>query len=176
MEQVIGLSYIPNYITEQEETDIINLINEQVWNTELTRRTQHYGYTYPYDTKDVLLPTTPIPYFMTYLSTRLSEEYAIQFDQVIVNEYEPGQGISAHIDHKKLFDDTIISISMGSPCVMKFDQINTNNSVEKILEPRSLLVLQGDSRYKWRHSIPSRKKDNGIPRNKRISLTFRKKK
>jgi hypothetical protein len=84
MEQVPGLTYIPNYITEQEECDIIKLINDHVWNIELTRRTQHYGYTYPYDTKNILLPTTPIPEALSYLTTRLSEEYAIQFDQLIV--------------------------------------------------------------------------------------------
>ena len=171
-----GLTYIPNYITEQEECDITNLINEHVWNTELTRRTQHYGYTYPYDTKNILLPTTPIPEEITYLVDKLSEEYAVQFDQLIVNEYEPGQGISAHIDHAKLFDDTIISISMGSSCVMKFEQVGTANIYEIVLEPKSLLVLQNDARYKWKHSIPARKKDNNIPRSKRISLTFRKKK
>ena len=171
-----GLIYIPNYITEQEETNIINLINNQNWNTELTRRTQHYGYTYPYDTKDVLQPTTAIPLALRYLVNKLSEEYKTEFDQLIVNEYEPGQGISAHIDHKKLFDDTIISISMGSQCVMKFEQINTDNIIEQLLEQRSLVALQCDARYKWKHSIPSRKKDNNIPRSKRISLTFRKKK
>jgi alkylated DNA repair protein alkB family protein 8 len=59
---------------------------------------------------------------------------------------------------------------------MKFEQVGTANIYEKVLEPKSLLVLQSDARYKWKHSIPARKKDNNIPRSKRISLTFRKKK
>jgi alkylated DNA repair dioxygenase AlkB len=33
-------------------------------------------------------------------------------DQLIVNEYEPGQGISAHIDCGSCFDDTIAILSL----------------------------------------------------------------
>ena len=40
-------------------------------------------------------------------------------DQLIVNDYAPGQGIPAHVD-APLFTDTIISISLGSSCVMEF--------------------------------------------------------
>lgn len=42
------------------------------------------------------------------------------------------------------------------------------------LEPRSLLILKDDARYKWKHGITSRKSDNGVKRQKRVSLTFRK--
>jgi hypothetical protein len=34
--------------------------------------------------------------------------------------------------------------------------------------------MKGDSRYKWKHSIASRKKDNGVPRKTRYSLKYRK--
>ena len=41
---------------------------------------------------------------------------------MIVNEYEPGQGISPHIDNVKLFDAVVVSVSLGSECVMQFTQ------------------------------------------------------
>jgi len=48
----------------------------------------------------------------------MNEEYV--FDMVIVNEYEPGQGIASHIDNAKLFDHIIVSLSLGSDVVMNF--------------------------------------------------------
>lgn len=42
-----------------------------------------------------------------------------------------------------------------------------------MLARRSLLILSGDSRYKWKHGIQHRKKDMGIMRKTRYSLTFR---
>ena len=68
-------------------------------------------------------------------------------DQVIINEYQPGQGIFAHIDCVPCFADTIASLSLGSPCVMDFTHRKTGEKSSLLLEPRSLLVLTGDARY-----------------------------
>jgi alkylated DNA repair dioxygenase AlkB len=98
-------------------------------------------------------------------------------DQVIINEYQPGQGITPHIDCIPCFGETIVSISLNSPCVMEFTHSNANERIVKLLEPRSLIVLEGDARYKWQHAIPKRKTDNWsgqkFTRGRRISLTFR---
>ena len=49
---------------------------------------------------------------------------------------------------------------------------------EILLEPKSLIVITDESRYKWTHGIPSREKDKWMGkinyRKTRISLTFRK--
>lgn len=99
-------------------------------------------------------------------------------DQIIINEYQSGQGISTHIDCVPCFSNTIASLSLGSPCVMDFAHSETGKKSSLLLEPRSLLVLSGDARYLWQHSIAGRKTDrfNGqtIQRTRRISLTFRK--
>lgn len=42
------------------------------------------------------------------------------------------------------------------------------------LEPRSLLILKDDARYQWKHGIAAGKSDNGVKRQRRVSLTFRK--
>ena len=46
-----------------------------------------------------------------------------------------------------------------------------------LLEERSLVVLSGEARYQWKHSIPFQNFDviGGfeIPRRRRLSLTFR---
>ena len=54
-----GLSLQPNVITAEKEHEIISWLDNQTWSTELSRRTQHYGYNYNYKSKD-LTPGTPI--------------------------------------------------------------------------------------------------------------------
>jgi len=39
-----GLIIIPNFITKDEEEQLINEINNNEWNNDLHRLTQHYGY------------------------------------------------------------------------------------------------------------------------------------
>jgi len=168
-----GLKYIENFITVEEEQTLLNEINKMPWDNTLKRLTQHYGYKYPYKSKNKLEPTIPIPDFCLEIKERLEKEFDRTFDQLIINQYEPGQGISAHTDHVKLFGDTIISLSLGSPCIMNF--AHGGNIIDIPLARRSLAILQNDSRYKWTHSIVGRKSDNGIPRSIRISMTFRQK-
>ena len=92
-----------------------------------------------------------------------------------MNEYEPGQGISKHVDCVPCFGNAIASLSLGSTCVMEFSRPEAK--VPVLLEPRSVVILQGDARYHWCHAIPARKNDTYagrlIPRSRRISLTFR---
>ena len=100
-------------------------------------------------------------------------------DQVIVNEYLPGQGISAHVDCEPCFKDTIVSLSLGSNCVMNFtNKLDKAKRIPIWLEPRSLIVMKGEARYKWLHSIPARGWDEWEgerhDRKRRVSLTFRK--
>lgn len=99
-------------------------------------------------------------------------------DQLIINEYLPGQGITDHIDCEPCFGDTILSISLGSSIGMNFTDTNTNEKIPLILNAKSAIILSDDVRYRWKHGIQSKKSDmiNGmkILRGRRISLTFRK--
>ncbi|MBX9726148.1 MAG: alpha-ketoglutarate-dependent dioxygenase AlkB [Rickettsiales bacterium] len=174
-----GLRYVSNFIATEEEEKLIHIIDKQPWLTDLKRRVQHYGYRYDYKARGLAsdLYLGPIPEWLQFYCKKLqSEGYFGQMpDQVIVNEYLPGQGIAAHTDCIPCFADTIASISLGSSCLMDFsnDSIRTSH----YLEPRSLLVLAGESRYQWKHGIAARKSDKVdgdiIQRARRISLTFR---
>ncbi len=171
-----GLTYVPTYISSEYEDELLKLIDIQNWNLELKRRTQHYGYKYDYTARsiDPSYYLGEMPYWIVELCHKLSLEsiFMEKPDQVIANEYIPGQGIAPHIDCIPCFSDTICSLSLASGCSMNL----TNGDIKKsiYLEPRSLLILKSEARYKWQHSIAARKSDNGIKRQRRISLTFRK--
>lgn len=178
---ISGLTYIPNFITKEEEHFLIENIDASPWINDLKRRVQHYGYKYDYKSRNVNDDAYlgPLPKWVMPVSQRLFAKgiFPAVPDQMIVNEYEPGQGISAHIDCVPCFGDTIASLSLGSSCIMEFSNPNTREKAEKLLEQRSLIVLSGKARYEWAHAIPGRKSDmmNGqkIYRLRRVSLTFR---
>jgi alkylated DNA repair dioxygenase AlkB len=174
-----GLSYIGDYINHVEESELINMIDQMAWMTNLKRRTQHYGYKYDYkskalDSSDYL---GALPYWLIDLASRLNSDGIFEStpNQVIVNEYLPGQGISPHIDCISCFGATVCSLSLSSPCIMEFS--NKTSKYMQLLERKSLLILKQCARYEWTHGIASRKYDlyDGykMPRERRISLTFR---
>jgi alkylated DNA repair dioxygenase AlkB len=179
---VSGLIYIPEFIDSAIESALIKTIDAQPWITELKRRVQHYGWRYDYKARSVTndLRIGVLPDWLQTYAVRLQQAGLFNEtpDQVIVNEYQSGQGISAHVDCVPCFADTISSLSLGSPCVMDFNHSKTGEKSSLLLEPRSLLVLTGDARYIWQHAIAGRKTDRYcgqiINRNRRVSLTFRK--
>jgi alkylated DNA repair dioxygenase AlkB len=162
-----GLSIIENFISPAEEMDLITYIDGQEWSNTLSRRVQHYGYEYGYKPPYSMTQTKPIPSNLMLFDDT--------FNQVIVNEYMPEQGISAHTDNIKLFGNKIISVSLLSPVIMNFAY--KNECFPVCLQPRSAVVLEDDARWKYTHEIPSRKSDmiNGerIKRGRRVSITFR---
>jgi hypothetical protein len=95
----------------------------------------------------------------------------LAFDQIIVNEYNPGQGISKHVD-SSVFDDLIISLSLESDIIMKVGNVNI------VLKRRSLLILCKEARWDVPHMISPRLNDtiDGVlqARERKVSITYRK--
>lgn len=178
---ISGLIYVPDFISAREQDFLLSQIDQQSWLTDLKRRVQHYGYKYDYKARTISNDAYlgPLPDWLASLSKKLHDNsiFLSASDQVIVNEYLPGQGISAHIDCVPCFADTIASLSLGSSCIMEFSNPKTGEKKSIVLEERSLIVLSGPARYEWQHAIPSRKSDiiNDIKteRTRRVSLTFR---
>lgn len=176
-----GLQYRADYLSQDEQSAYLSQVDEMPWQTDLKRRVQHYGYVYDYRRRriDPDMYRGPLPVPAQQLAERLHEDGYIDCvpDQMIVNEYQPGQGISAHIDCEPCFGDTIVSVSLGSACVMHFTYVETGENYSLLLEPGSVLSFTGEARYQWRHSIPARKTDvwkhQKIYRSRRVSLTFR---
>ncbi len=180
-----GLRHVQNYITEDQHDWLLNQIDnvhQHQWLDDLKRRVQHYGFKYDYRARKVNLDMRigELPKWLEELSCKLHEDRHIPeiADQVIINEYLPGQGISSHIDCEPCFEGTIASLSLGSGCVMNFThKSDRSRKIPVWLEPRSLIVLTGEARYDWLHGIPARKSDKWKghhKRKRRVSLTFRK--
>ncbi len=180
-ERIEGFTYIPDFITPSEEAGLIETIDQQPWLTDLKRRVQHYGWKYDYTARrvDASMWLGVLPeWLMDYCQRLYDEGHFLKLpDQVIINEYQPGQGIAPHVDCVPCFEETIASISLGSPCVMDFTHSSTGEKIVQRLEPRSLLIFSGEARYQWKHGIAARKTDKYqgqiIQRDRRISLTFR---
>jgi len=178
--EINGLLYVRNFIDRAEHDDLLSKIDSETWLTDLKRRVQHYGYKYDYKNHEInrSMFIAPLPDWAMKLVRRLHGIYSKSFpDQIIVNEYEPGQGIENHIDCKTCFQDTIISLSLGSACAMDFIKYGGNEKKTLWLEPRSLIVLKDEARYEWTHGIAKRKsdiwQDQKFLRSRRVSLTFR---
>jgi len=71
---------------------------------------QHYGYKYDYKTYNINVKCQPMPEFLNLLKLLLTDiciqlniiNNDYEFNQCIVNNYLPGQGISKHIDVKNM--------------------------------------------------------------------------
>lgn len=180
--KVPGLRYIPCYVSVSEEADLLEIVDALPWLPDLKRRVQHYGYRYDYKRRkaDPSLYLGPLPEWAQAIAHRLCRDqfFSEPPDQLIVNEYLPAQGITAHVDCIPCFGDSILSLSLGGPCVMTFAEIGTQQQIPVLLEPRSLVVMQGAARAAWKHAIAPRKTDviggRTIRRGRRVSLTFRK--
>lgn len=178
---ISGLTLISGYISQDRHNELLSCVDEQLWSNELKRRVQHYGYRYDYKARAVNETSYlgELPDWLASIAQRLYEDRIFNTipDQVIVNEYEPGQGISAHIDCTPCFGETIASLSLCSTCIMQLSNTKSGEKRDIPLHPSSLIVLSGAARYEWTHSIPARKSDiiSGIKqeRSRRVSLTFR---
>lgn len=174
---VQGLAYLPQLLTLAEQVKVLAAIDKMPWQDDLKRRVQHYGYKYDYKARAVnhSMYVGPLPRFAVEVAHRLMSHGLIDElpDQLIVNEYHAGQGISAHLDCEPCFKNTIVTISLGSTYEMDFISLESSEVRSTRLEPGSALVLRGAARDQWKHRIKARKNDHGVPRGRRVSLTYR---
>jgi len=176
-----GLSYVPDYLTSEQAQALVSELDRQVWRCDLKRRVQHYGYRYDYKARRARQQDSlgELPDWLLEIATKLYSDghFSKLPDQVIINEYHPGQGIAAHVDCVPCFGGQIGSISLLGGCMMRFAQVGSKRIVDQYLEPQSLVLMQGASRYDWTHAIAARKSDlvggQRVPRGRRVSLTFR---
>jgi len=175
MDSLPGLSLIEDFITNKEGDELIKIINTQEWNKKIKRWTQHYGFEYDYKNRSIQKKTLPIPNWLNPIILKITQKGIIKEipNQIIINRYLPGEGISPHIDLPHVFKNKIYSISLGSACIMNFSRKDKKIDIKV----NQQLIMKNDVRYKWKHGIKPVKTDliNGkrIKRTIRYSITFR---
>ncbi|CEF63667.1 Alkylated DNA repair protein alkB homolog 8 [Strongyloides ratti] len=183
-----GLTIKKNYINDSEAEILIKRIEDDLENygEVLKNRTViHYGYKFNYNSNSAFQETIPIPLQIVEIIDKLKKDNLILIDeipdQVTVNIYEESQGIPYHIDTHSAFGQQIFSLSLLSDVVMQFrNYSNPDILIHVLLEKNSLLIMEQESRYIFKHGILTRKFDINpntnemMRRKKRISITFRK--
>lgn len=178
-----GLVYVPGFLSEQESQLFKECVDGETWEPMGQRRILQYGHVYHRGTEKVseIVPTRPMPSWCRLLAQKIvnHEGWSAFPDQVIINEYQPGQGIGRHVDDPELFGPSVAVVSLGGPALLEFSRADStdHNRYSILLEPGSLLVLSGEARYGWRHEIKRRSSDRLgdllHQRGRRISITFR---
>ena len=178
-----GVALVHDFISADEEAALLETVDGGAWEGTLSRRVQHYGHRFVYESKTCAPVDRPLPPLVRAVCGRLPRRPWANDGaaQVTVNEYEPGQGISPHVDAHGAFADGIYSLTLGAGVAMRLKKNRRADPDAPThalwLPPRSLLCLRGEARYVYGHGITSRRGDNvggaWVPRGRRVSLTFR---
>lgn len=173
-----GFYYIENCIKKNNQDRILKKILKSqlvpISNSKNSRQVIHYGYNYDYKNRNIT-STTSIPklynnllkiYFKKINKTLNLKLNPKDFNQLIINRYLKGQGISAHTD-LNLFGNTIVVFSVGGNCQMKFTRKGYDPIIVNV-KKGSCYIMSGECRKLWKHEMITHKENDP-----RYSLTFR---
>lgn len=169
-----GLVYMPGFLTEAEERDVLAVLATfelrpyVLHDTPSRRLVRSFGLARvagAYDTG----PAAAIPAGLDWLRQRcagLMGREPENLAQLLVTRYPADAGIGWHRDAPQFGDVSGISLQAG--CRMRFRRGRTRawQTAELTLEPRSAYVLSGPARTQWQHHIPPVTQE-------RWSMTFR---
>lgn len=85
-------------------------------------------------------------------------------------EYVPARGssIDPHFDDFWVWGDRLVTLNLLSQSTLTFSDSSYNTEVSVPMPRRSLIIVRGPARYKWKHAI---KREDIISR--RIAITLR---
>ncbi|KAF5353283.1 hypothetical protein D9756_008041 [Leucocoprinus leucothites] len=172
--------YVPNFLSVEEERYILHT---RLTKTEMEaiskQKATNMGWR---DHGQRVIPAKP-PVVYDSLVDRLKKTGVFvqsphqQPNHVILNEYQPGQGIMPHQDGPKYFP-VVATVSLGSHAVFNYfrykaEDVEAEDGVGKaveevpmlslLLEPRSLIVSCCDMYTSNLHGIDSLEEDNVFP-------------
>jgi alkylated DNA repair dioxygenase AlkB len=129
---------------------------------------QLFSYTYSKITKTAK-PWTPI---LDELKAIVEKESGETYNSCLLNLYHDGnEGMAWHSDAERDLkkNGAIGSLSFGAERKFSFKHKKTKETISKVLQHGSLLIMKGTTQSNWLHRLPPTKK-NCIPR---VNLTFR---
>jgi len=163
-----GFRYYEDFITIDEETQLLNLISKIELRTfhfqgyEAKRKVANFGYDWSFE-KRILTKGVEIPEEYGSLVRKVAGRLEIddrEFAELLITEYPVGAVINWHRDAPPF--ELICGISLLSDCVFRFRPQDKTKRDRKLifsvpLKRRSLYSMQGAARREWQHSIPAQK-------------------
>lgn len=174
-----GLALYDRFLSESQHDELLAAVDSETWDTRsLQRRVQQYGVPYDYRQRELAVGRPPrgFPRWLSDAAAAVAAAAGVaRFDQAIVNEYLPGQGIGLHSDHPD-FGPLVASLSLGSAVDMEFWSRKGDVCAARLF-PRTMMLLSGPARASWRHGIVPRHSDPyrgaHVRRQRRVSITLR---
>jgi len=147
--------YVPHSISPLHEVALLSAIDDishkHVWVELRARRLQQWA--------------SPLPPFLERLATDLVSlgifPESFKPNHMLINSYEPDEGIAAHTDGPSYFP-TVATLSLGDDCVMRYSVLHGREKMnerggqiigEVILERRSLIITTDVLYTDYAHSI-----------------------
>lgn len=137
-----------SFITECEESELLNNILEEKWTKLGTRRMQQYGYKIE---KGVLIKIGDLPDFQKFILDRMYEEHIIDDypDQLTIYEFRKGQKMVPFID-SLLFGPTILVLTINNSG--EFVYQNRDDYIAPLIQ-RALMRIEYEARYNYKRSF-----------------------
>ncbi|KAK4508003.1 hypothetical protein PRZ48_001738 [Zasmidium cellare] len=159
-----SMYYIPNFISEEEETSILNKIPQNHWITLTHRRLQ--AVPAKLTATNTLITSTPLPPYLTspilprFTDLDIFSGAPHGVNHCLINEYLPGQGIMPHEDGAA-YHPVVATVSLGGTVVLDVVEKGCEGARKwRILqEPRSLLVTMGEAYTETLHGIQEVRED-----------------
>lgn len=163
-----SMYYADNVISKETEQYLLQLIEEQTvaqpWRKLRNRRLQCWG-RFPTVSSSVTEDLSkPMPQWLNVLIQSLDKagiSSSSHIDNVLINQYEPDEGILHHTDGPA-YHDRVAILSLGSDCLLSFrrklspEQIGIEfggDVCSVLLRRRSLFIFEKDAYVYYMHGI-----------------------
>ncbi|XP_010731869.3 alpha-ketoglutarate-dependent dioxygenase alkB homolog 4 [Larimichthys crocea] len=163
-----GVFLWENFISEEEEEELISSMDQDVWTeSQSGRRKQDFGPKVNFKKKKVRLGGfSGLPALSQKLMLRMQQEPSLADFKPVEQcnlDYHPqrGSAIDPHLDDSWLWGERLVTINMlsdttltmsleqGLPELGLAEEIHTAVQLPR----RSLVVLYGEARHRWKHAI-----------------------
>lgn len=153
-----GLYVIPDWISEEEEAEIVAFLCSQPWSDHMSkaRPTQHYGYRYTISGYSASTEKVPKDWgVLRRYADRIEHEYpGIKIAQCLANLYFRKTAIGAHRDKET---PIVFGLSLAGDINMVWTNLkNSSLKYEAFIPRRSIYMMCDDAAYEWMHEVPSR--------------------
>ncbi|KAJ8266532.1 hypothetical protein GJAV_G00131520 [Gymnothorax javanicus] len=172
-----GVFLWENFLSEEEERELVRCMDQDAWKeSQSGRKKQDFGPKVNFKKQHVRLGTfSGLPALSRNIVHRMSQEPLLQGFQPVEQcnlDYSPqrGSAIDPHLDDSWLWGERLVTVNMLSNTIitMSHEEELRELRVYVNFPRRSLLVLHGDARHKWKHAI--HRKDI---HQRRVCSTFR---